>query len=188
MPVLTESIETINRQLREQFGIDTASKSPMFRVVWSEDQYEKRLMDVTDEGLILLTPQVREVKKYSQWIKERYVLESLVLVPEQNQAELAGLKVSYEPLWVFSDNKGDYLPPAFWACKFVIDTRNAAMGKTSLKKYVDEEALHPEETKEKRIAEYMEQLFGDESSLAYRTVTGEATIVPRNYPEPDTGE
>ena len=177
---LTEPIESINKQLKELFGIDTVTKQPMFRVVWSEDQLENRLTYYTKEGFKLLTPIRLELPKYSQWIREKYVLERLVAVPDFQQEEL-GIKLSYEPLWVFEDKKGNYLPPTVWACKFCIDTVYAAMGHSGLRKYVDEEERNPIESREKRIKEYEEQLFGDESSLLGRTVTGEAVIVPPNY-------
>jgi hypothetical protein len=177
---LTEPIESINKQLKELFGVDTVTGKPLFRVVWSEDQLEKRQIWNTLEGLQLLSPIVRELPKYRQWIQEKYVLERLVAVPEFQQEEI-GVKVSYEPLWVFEDKRGNALPPAVWACKFCIDTVYAAMGRTGLRKYVDEEAQYPEEAREKRIKEYEEQLFGDESSLLGRTITGEAVIVPPNY-------
>src|SRR6516162_1663463 len=64
--------------------------------------------------------------------------------------------------------------PIFKACKFVVDVVYAAMGKKSLAKYVDEEAKNPLEEQEKRINKLQEELFGDESSLLLRTVTGEA--------------
>lgn len=177
---LTEPIESINQQLIDLFGIDTATGKPLFRVVWSEDQLEKRLTDRSEKGLILPYPMMKLLPKY-QWIKEKFVLERLVVVPEQNIKELAGIKLSYEPLWVFKGKNEEYIPPTLWACKFVIDTLYAAMGKTSLAKYVDEEAKNPEETKNQRIEKLTEELFGDESSLLGRTVTGEAIVVPQSY-------
>lgn len=179
---LTEPIESINQQLVNLFGIDTITSQPMFRVVWSNDQFERRLVDTTDKGIFLLHSEVREVPKYP-WIKERYILERLVLVPEFHQTELAGKKLSYEPLWVFKGKDEQYVPPTLWACKFVIDTVFAALGKKGLVKYVDEEARNPVEYKKMRIKEYEEQLFGDESSLQLKTVTGEAVAYtgPTNY-------
>lgn len=178
---LAESIESINRQLIDLFGLDTTSGQPMFRVVWSEDQFEKRLMNTTKEGFILITPMVMEVPKYRQWVVERYVLERLVIVPEENRDELVGTKKSYEPLWVFKGKDDRYVPPTIWGCKFVIDTLYAALGKQSLVRYVDEEAKNPVETREGRIEKLQEELFGDESSLLGRTITGEAIVVPQSY-------
>jgi len=170
----TEPIENINRQLVDLFGIDTITGKPIFRIVWSEDQFEKRLTSFTDEGLALLYPEVRLLPKYRQWIQNKYVLERLCVVPEINQDEIPTDKLSYEPIWVFEKKDGVAIPPTLWASKFVIDSLYAAMGKKSLRKYIDDEAKNPDEYKEKRLKEYEEQLFGDESSLLGRTITGEA--------------
>jgi hypothetical protein len=178
---LAEPIESINRQLIDLFGVDTATGQTMFRVVWSNDQYEKRMVDATDEGIILPFHILKEVPKYSQWIDSRFVLERLVIVPETSIKELAGIKLSYEPLWVFRGKFDEYVPPTLPACKFIIDTLYAAMGKSSLKKYIDEEAKNPVEVKEQRIEKLTEELFGDESNLLGRTITGEAIVVPQSY-------
>jgi hypothetical protein len=66
---LVESIETINEQLRRAYGIDSISSRPIYRVVWANDELEKRLMHFTDAGIQLLTPEIREVPKYAQWAK-----------------------------------------------------------------------------------------------------------------------
>jgi hypothetical protein len=175
---LTEPIESINQQLIDLFGIDTITGQPMFRVIWAADQYEKRLSKYTLEGLELIHPEIQLLPKYDQRdldYKERYILERLVLVPEVNQNEIA-TKLSYEPLWVFRDRFNNYLPPTLWASKFAIDCVYAAMGKCSLAKY-----KHPEKNQEtslqlqkERVDKLEEELFGDESMLLGRTITGEA--------------
>jgi hypothetical protein len=176
---LTEPIESINKQLVSLFGIDSDTGRPMFRVVSSWDQYEKRLTNITAEGFKLQRAEVLEKPKYNQndadW-KDKYILERLVIVPLANQDELPTSGMSYEPLWVFKDGANNPLPPRVDACKLVIDTMYAALGKKSMAKYVDpdndlEVALAD---KMKRVSELEEQLFGDESSLLLRTVTGEA--------------
>lgn len=176
---LTEPIESINRQLVSLFGIDSDTGRPMFRVVESWTQYEKRLTNITAEGLKLQYPKVQEKPKYDQrdldW-KGMYILERLVIVPLANQEEIPTEGMSYEPLWVFKDNMGNPLPPRVDACKLVIDTMYAALGKKSMAKYVDpdndpEQSIHD---KMVRVQALEEQLFGDESNLLLRTVTGEA--------------
>jgi len=123
-------------------------------------------MDVTDEGWQLLTPQVREVPKYKQWIQDRYVLERLVLVPEINRKELADVIDSYEPLFVFQNAYTDgYLPPKINACKFVIDSLYAAMGKKSMRKYVEPNAEETKELRDKRVQEIFNELYGNESDV-----------------------
>lgn len=178
---LTESIESINKQLRDQFGLDSMTGRTMFRVVWSEEQLEMRMTDRTESGIQLLTPVLKELPKYRQWITEKYVLERLVIVPEPDRNELPTSILSYEPLWVFRSKDDTYVPPTFWACKFVIDTLYAALGKQSLAKYIDETAKYPIEAREGRIKKLEEELFGDESFLMGRTITGEAIAMPNNY-------
>lgn len=183
---MAEKIETINQFLKDNFGIDTEDSLPIFRVVWSEDQFEKRLTEYTDSGVKLLTPEVRTVPKYS-YLKDVYVLERRVLVPEQSQKELAGLKKSYEPLWNFHQEDGTPIPPSIQGCKFIIDTVYAALGKRDLSKYKDPlDGLTPAEAYElnkQRVDKIQEELFGDESDLGGETFneSGSAIFVPDNY-------
>lgn len=185
---LTEKVETINNQLRETFGIDTVTGEPIWRVVWSEDQFEWRhgtYDDITEAGLYLRTvTETRYVPKYSQWINQKYVLERLVVVPITNADELPAVKVSYEPIFVFNDKNGDYLPPKWLVAKFVIDTIYAAQySNHNLRKYVDDESSEEAslELKRKRVDEIVEYLWGDQSALQGTTVTGESIIVPGNF-------
>lgn len=173
-PVLPQDIQDINEKLKRHFGVDTITGDPMWRVSWSNDQYEKRLTEYTPEGLQLLFPEVRELPKY-QWCRDRWIIERLVLVPDVHVGELPAQKVSYECMQYFEHFKtGDAIRPSFEACKFIVDTVYAAMGKSSLAKYVDEEAKNPIEAREKRIQKLTDELFGDESDLLGRTITGEA--------------
>jgi hypothetical protein len=185
---LTETIESLNRQLIDLYGVDTITGQAMWRIVWSEDEYEMRLDDYSDYDsngkFIRSVREVRRVKKYLDFTTERYILERLVLVPSINADELPDTKLSYEPLWTFEDGKGNYLPPKLNACKFIADTVLATQhGDHSLKRYVDPEGTHEGalEGKKKRVDNIIEELFGDQSSLDYTTVTGESIIVPRNY-------
>lgn len=183
---MAEKIETINQFLRDNYGIDTDDSIPIFRVVWSEDQFEKRLTKFNDNGTELLHPEVRTVPKYS-YLKDVYVLERRVLVPEVNREELAGLQKSYEPLWNFKQEDGTPIPPSIQGCKFIIDTVYAALGKKNLSKYKDPmDGLTPAEAYElnkQRVDKIYEELFGDESSLGGEThnASGSAVIVPENY-------
>jgi len=185
---LTETIDSINKQLKELFGIDTISTMPIWRVVFSEDQFELRLGtydDITPAGLFLRTvTEVRKVPKYKQWIHRKYLLERLVVVPTHNKEELPDAKMSYEPIWVFEDKYGRYLPPRLDAAKFIIDTIYAAQySNHNLARYKDPENSQEavEELKKKRVDNLVEELFGDESSLMLTTMTGESIIVPQSY-------
>jgi hypothetical protein len=173
-PELPYDIKQINQQLIDYFGVDTVTGQAMWRVAWSNDQYEKRMCAYTPEGLQLLYPQVFTMPKY-QWVKNRWILERLCIVPEINQNELIDDKISYEIIYFFeNETTKQPIPPLFKACKFVVDAVYASMGKKSMRKYVDEEAKNPMEAQKERIDKLQEELFGDESSLLLRTVTGEA--------------
>jgi hypothetical protein len=161
-----ESVETLNQRLIDHYGVDSNTNQPQFRIVFSDEQFEKRLVGYTPEGLHLLHPVIREMPKYS-YIDGMYLLERLVIIDEP---ELPGVKLSYEPVWVFRDVHNNPLPPIWDAAKIVIDVLYAALGKKSLNKYVEnEDSL---ENKEKRIKKLEEELFGNETevtdALSYR--------------------
>ncbi len=186
---LTETIDSINRQLVELYGIDTITGQAMWRVVWSEDQFEYRhgtYDDYTPSGIYLRTvEETRFVPKYRQWIQEKYVLERLVVIPEISSGDLPATKLSYEPMYPFETNSGKYLPPRLDAAKFVVDTMLAAQGKTSLAKYRDPvsgmTAEDYTEMKAKEIDDLQQDLFGNESDVGDALAHNEAIIVPRNY-------
>jgi hypothetical protein len=182
---MSERIETINQQLIDCYGIDTITGLPIWRVVWSDDQYEKRLTDYDSNGIALMRPEVRLLPKYKQWLPSRWVLERLVIVPEVNAEELPTSKLSYEPIFPFEDKGGKPIPPKYNVASFVIDTVYAAMGKKSMAKYVDPDiGLSTEEQLEKRngeIQDIQNELFGNETDVGDALAHGEAIIVPRNY-------
>jgi hypothetical protein len=177
----TERIESINQRLVDLFGLDTVTGRPMWRIVWSEDQLEKRLGtydDITREGIYLRTvTEVREVPKYRQWIHNKYVLERLVIIPDINTEELPTQKLSYEPMYVFENFKGEALPPRTDVAKIIIDSVYAAQGKKSLAKYVDDYSKFTPEAQNKRINELIEYLW-DPSDISEALHQGEGIIVP----------
>jgi hypothetical protein len=184
------AVKRFNDQLRDLFGVDTTSGQQMWRISWSDDQFEMRESEYTDVGLLLPYPIVRELPKYP-YIKARYVLEHLVAIPDMQSHELPTQKTSYEPLWTFEDSKKEYLPPHLEACKYIINLVTDAMSlardgrstSKSFRKFLDEDENQEKsiENKAKRVKDYTEYLFGDQSSLGGTTVTGETIIVPRNY-------
>lgn len=180
---LIETVESINKQLLTAFGREF-NGWPKFRVVWSEDQYEKRWTTHTNEGWPLLHPEVRELPKYKQYIHQKYVLERLV--PVTGTTDLTE-NISYEPAWVFQHKTdGTYLPPRFDACKFVIEAIYSQIDKAGQhRKFID-----PETTAEGRhnaINEVVEMLTGDESSVGDAISHGYGITVPE-MPKTDTGE
>ena len=182
---MAESIELINTQLKDHFGRDVVNGLPNWRVVWSNDQYEKRFgewNDYTKEGIFIRTvTEIREVPKYG-WIKEKWVLEKLCVVPEIHKDEI-GDKISYEPLHVFEDRNGFPLAPKFIACKFLIDTIYTNMGIRQTPKYRDPESTLEEslEARDARLKEIQEALFGDDTDISDAIRYKEGIFVPSNY-------
>lgn len=182
--MISESeLEEINKVLKDQYGQETVSGLAMYRIVWTTDQFEKRRatwIDMSPEGLFIRqVTETREVRKYPDEYKDRYVLETLVIVPEINRNEIL-TPVSYEPLYYFEDKNLQYLPPKLLAAQFVIDTVLAVKGKSSLARYKDttERMLNEQSARHKEI---YEALYGDESDMADDLHIGQAVNVPSNY-------
>jgi hypothetical protein len=175
---LRETIESINEKLIREYGIDISLNMPNWRVVFSEDQYEKRLTNFTDEGFELLFPEVRELPKYKQHIRAKYILEHLVPVTEGIETDLV-TKVSFEPSWVFQDKNGNYLPPFFEGCQHVIESVLAATGNPkAFAKYKDETISV--EARAAHLKKVEDELFGNESDLGDHLAYKTGIVVPGN--------
>lgn len=177
-------LEKMNNQLRSKYGYGPDSLRPVWRIVWSEDELEKRWMTHDDRANELLEEEVREVPKY-QHITNRYVLERAV--PVMGETDLI-TKVSYEPAWSFEDRHGDYLPPRFDACEFIIETiyNQVQMGGHH-KKYTDPNQS-PEQMNQK-IMDMEQVLFGNETrtgdSMAYKEAVTDFNQKVE-FPSPDS--
>jgi hypothetical protein len=174
---MSPEIEQINRSLMDSYGIDTESGLPMWRVVWSDDQREKRLTKYTPLGIELLHKEVFELPKY-QHVRHRWILENLVLVPEHQQAELCGIKKSYELLFTFEHQRtGEALPPRYDVCQFIIQNiETAKSGHFDAAKYQQD----PEKSK-KELDEMHDYLWGNETAISDHTQFGTGVFVPSNY-------
>lgn len=186
--IATEPVDVINRRLVDHYGEteDFGVRRPNFRIVWSEDQLEMRRTEYSDSGMLLVTPEVRQLPKYRQWIKEKHVLERLTVVPFFNEQDLPASKLSYEPIWVFEDGKGQALPAAWIVSKFVVDSIHQAMEKAGVyTKYKDKN-----ETKEEltlRLKAIEDEMFANESrtgdSLAHKEAVSMAGLDGRSNTE-----
>lgn len=176
--------ELFNRKLKENYG-QLEDGKPYFRLVWSEDAFEKRWMTHTNEGFALLQPEVREVRKYRPHTVDRYVLEGLQEIPPNVETDLVGL-VSYEPVWTFQDKNQEYLIPRWDAISLILETikmnmegrrmeipeeliRGTKEGKT-----VEEEI----QLRKEGIAKIYESLFGEDTPISDGLRRGNAIIVP----------
>ena len=164
-----EEIKTINQRLIDYFG-KFENGEANFRVVWSDDLTEKRLMEITDTGIQLLHPEMREVKKY-WYCLHRYVLERLTVVPYQQEKEIAN-KLSYEPLWVFEDGSGSALPPKWEVINILIKTlQDQMLYKKGPYKLPEGEGNTAEEIHH-RAKMLEEVLYGNETPVGDALATG----------------
>lgn len=159
---LAETIDALNEQLLSEYGRESlAEGQPRFRIVWSNDQFEKRWTKNTDAGFELIHPEVRLLPKYRHYIQDKYILERLVPVDENNTDLVE--KVSYEPAWVFETSDGAYLPPRYDACVLIIDALHQAAGSSrGFAKYKDPEVSA--EFRKERLDKMEKTLFGNETS------------------------
>lgn len=178
-----ELIETLNNRLIERYG-KYLDNSPLFRIIYSEDVMEKRLVTHTKDGFQLLSPEYLEVPKYRQYVHNKYILEGLKELPEFEESGLT-TKLSYEPIWVFEDGKGNSVPPVWLAIEIILESLRCAIeGKGE--KYVDpliaenDPKIGPE-VKEKRLKEIQDALFPNETDIGDALAYHEGIVVPRNY-------
>lgn len=172
-----ESVVALNQRLIDHFGLDTETGRPLFRIVWADDQTERVLTDRLDSGIQLVHPIMATRRKYP-YLRGLHVLERLVIIPEEQQEELGGLKTSYEPIWTFATDSGAPLPPKWEVTEIVIDTLYAALGKKSLAKYTEDTSP---EAQEEKIIKLQQELFGNETDTGDALRYKEGVTVPHNY-------
>lgn len=193
-----EPVHKINEWLSRDYGFFDGSLSPLWRIVWSHDEMEKRWMTHSPEGFELEFPEIAFVPKYRQWADNYFIMERALPVPENVETDLS-TKWSYEPVWVFRDAQNNPLPPRYDACKMIIETvyKNAA-GYVGAR-YKDPQDIEKDpkiakEAKKARLEELKESLFGNETStgdaLAYHSgVTvphGQTVLIGENNGSPAT--
>lgn len=177
-----ETIETLNQRLIDQYGKDIFTNEPHFRIVFSDDQFEKRWVGHSKEGFELLQNRVEERPKYRQYIQAKYLIERLTIVPEFVETDLVD-KTSYEPLWVFEDKQGNALPPKWEVCEIVIDQVHRASQKAVGIKVDEESKLESDpkiaaEVRLARLNRIEQELFGNETSTGDALATKNAIVVP----------
>lgn len=171
---LREPIEYINEQLILRYGKYSDGR-PNFRVVFSDDQYEKRLTDFTDEGFELIRPEVRLLPKYKQYVREKFILERLL--PIVGETDLI-TKTSYEPAWVFQDKRGNYLPPFFEGCVHIIESLMSKIDSAnSHTRYKDKNVS--KEEKEAHLLSVERDLFGNETDITDHLSMGSGVTVQK---------
>lgn len=110
-------IDSINGMLYREYRV--LDGRPIYRIVWSDSQLEKRIGDFTDwYGHILIRQEhkaLREVKKYWYFEKPCWVLEKLIFIRDSQALKEITLELvearsgSYEPVYAFRDSDGNPL-------------------------------------------------------------------------------
>lgn len=111
---LKTEIQNINAWLT-MFGGETPDKKPIFRLSWSDDQFEWRRGEFNifgEDGRFMRTETgVRYKRKYN-YVHERWILEKWA--PQDMVADPSLPNVTngdYIPFWVFEGKDGNYLEP-----------------------------------------------------------------------------
>lgn len=175
---LRETIESINYKLEREFG-KAFNGSPNFRVVFADDQLEMRKIEFTNEGIQLLMPEIREVPKYRQNddYRGKFILERYV--PITGETDLT-VNMNYEPCWVFRDKKGNYLPPFFEGCKFVIEAIYSQIDGSAGHHVKYKDPLVSKEAREAQLQKVQNELFGNETETGDHLAYGTGVVVPEN--------
>lgn len=179
-----ENIVALNKLLADRYG-KLPDGRPIFRITWSEGQLEKRWGIFNDyyPGTNIFLREfkgVREVKKYS-WIKERWILEKLIILPRK-QFELpsiiGGENGTYEPIWVFWYKDGSYQKPTWNTVEFLV--HGLLYGKAPS---IPNQGSMDDIEKAEKLAEIreFEEMLDIRTPLQSALHDGDAISVPSNY-------
>lgn len=162
------SIENTNKRLKQLYGSDYRGRVK-FRLVWSEDIFEKVEGEHTifdDSGKYLRTEKgIREVPKYEYMgLKDRHVLENVTTVPNKTD--------DYEPLFTFQDKHGNALEPVWKVMEIIIDSwlnRHDAKYKPK----ITQEML-----RDASVQDFMMKMSEESSDFGYKVRDGSAILLP----------
>lgn len=147
-------VYSINQQL-QLHGLNLKGE-PLYRIVWSDFQTEIRYGRFREfMGKLFLREFIgtKEVPKYNflseRWVLERWLLPELVYTPELPGSSQG----SYEPIYVFQDKHGNYLPPNLKAAEFVVSRAEHPVHTTQ-----EERMNEKDEIERKEIEFYMDAL------------------------------
>jgi len=177
MSAPSESIQKLNTKLAENYGyLDGVSRNyPRFRVVFSDEQFEKRLGTYRDFGqygiFLREVREVREVPKYPH-LQHMYVLEIAIenVVPDLIN------KVTYEPYWVFKDLEGN--PRSDLVCWRVINLFAALYFDAKSKKGISDYKQDEVDKRNEDIQWYFEQIQDNAPFIAGKLHDGSAIVNP----------
>jgi len=169
-------VDLINRRLRKM-GLNLSSQ-PLFRVVWSNHQTEKRrgtFNEFYGDLFVRTTFGIHERSKYP-WIKDRWVLERWFPPELVYHEDLPDSNVgSYEPIYVFQDADGNALPPVWRVVQLIIHAIMNPVSPTLRKSQLELEA---EKMKNEEYVRDLESVGGEVSPVEERFARKEAVFIP----------
>lgn len=171
-------VKTLNKRLLETYG-STLSGKPHYRLVWSEDMYEKRKGDFvkrTESGIILgeFRNHVDVVRKY-EYIKERWILE--YYTEAQKALEEVAQLDFYEPVFNFQDSKGNYLEPAWFALEYIVHRHRAILSGNLERRTEAMDKAEQDLKDEKETQFFLNYLENESSDLQNQFRNQEAVII-----------
>ena len=148
----SSTVDSINKVIRNRGS--NIFNQPLFRVVFSDDQIEKRrgtYTDLTEQGILLRTvTEVRDTPKYpwcaGRWILERWFPPSMTYHPDIISARNG----DYVCIYVFQDKNRNFLPPLFKVVDIIINQvlKDKDWAKEKNKIEEEEAGLEAKETNE----------------------------------------
>lgn len=169
-------IKILNNYL-SNFGKCDNSDGPLFRLVWSDEQFEHREGTFREFSGPLFIREVTGVKLVSKYpyLKERWILERWIPgVYCYNKEIPLSQWGSYEPIYVFESNKREYLSPNLKVIEVLIGMIHRHEGRKE-GEIVDELLAN----EDKQVKEFMDMLEISEMSNALHMK--EAIVVPSSY-------
>lgn len=174
------TVELVNKKLKEYYGTDDSGRQ-IYRVVWSDDQIEKRFGTFREMYGSIFVREYRGmdvVKKYP-YIKHRWVLEKLMFALTD---EVIGLDLDgrcYEPIYTFEDKFGQELAVEWWAVEMIVKRLLGVMGGT-VEKMRDSDVEAAEDAAYAKEVAYTEDYLADiqGGDVAVKLNAREAIVVP----------
>ncbi len=171
---MTETIESklINDYLKLQAKVPLSDK-PLFRLVYSDDQYEHRMItEGPNKGQVQLLPKYPWIQM--AWVFEQWYPPELV---EHKDLPFTS-EGSYEPLYVFQDKNGKTLPLNQKVIELLVFH---IMRPASSEALIKSRLIEEQDEMDKLEDQYFDNNMDISSDIMSNLHFGEGIIVPSNY-------
>jgi hypothetical protein len=170
--------EVVNGYLRGGTKVPL-KEDPLFKLVWSNDEYELRTAKCAKfdahNNFIGWEYKTDRLRKYS-WIDQRWVLEQWRPPEVAYNSELPeSINGSYEPLYVFQDERYNSLPLRLDVIQFIVKCALAPEKSEQLRKSI---SLEARENKDKKAMKESLEVLEDEGPLVSQFHDGSAILRP----------